>query len=119
MSKMKIKDGTPVGNEHMCRNCSHGQFTTGYRETDVLVICTNASPARLVPFPVRECTDYWDRNRPGYDEMTKLALNFNESRRKPVRGFNHVGFEPSAAAATGVASDGDDEDEESEAARAR
>jgi hypothetical protein len=87
MSKLKIKDGTPVGNAHLCRNCRNGQFTSGYRQSDVLVICTNASPARLVPFPVRECTDYWDRNRPGYVEMMKLALNFSDGRRKPIAGF--------------------------------
>ena len=92
MSKLNVKNGTPVGNVPLCRSCSNGQFTTGYRESDVLVICTNSAPARLVPFPVCECTGYWDRNRPDYDEMTKLALSFNEGRRKPVRGFGQVGF---------------------------
>jgi hypothetical protein len=29
MSKLNVKNGTPVGNEHLCRNCTHGQFTTG------------------------------------------------------------------------------------------
>jgi hypothetical protein len=92
MGKLKVKDGTPVGNEHLCRGCSYGQFTVGYRETDVLVICTNATPARLVPFPVRECTGFWDRNRPDYEQMTKLALNITKTRRKPVRGFGDTGF---------------------------
>jgi hypothetical protein len=87
MGKQNVKDGTPVGNEHLCRRCSNGQFTVGYRETDVLVVCTNSNPARMVPFPVRECTDFWDRNRPGYVEMTKLALDFSACRRKPVAGF--------------------------------
>jgi hypothetical protein len=96
MSKLKIKDGTPVGSEHLCRSCSNGQFTTGYRESDVLVICTNSNPARLVPFPVCECTDYWDRNRPSYGEMARLALNLSEGRRKPVRGFSQTGFASSA-----------------------
>jgi hypothetical protein len=92
MSKLKVKNGMPVGNVHLCRNCSHGQFTIGYRESDVLVICTNPSPARLVPFPVHECTEFWDRNRPGYDEMTKLALNFSGRRRKAITGFRNSGF---------------------------
>ena len=92
MSKLKVKNGTPVGNVHLCRNCSHGQFTVGYRESDVLVICTNSSPARLVPFPVHECTEFWDRHRPDYEAMTKLALNFSGRRRKAITGFRDSGF---------------------------
>jgi hypothetical protein len=114
MGKVNVKNGTPVGNAHLCRSCLHGQFTTGYRETDVLVICTNSSPARLVPFPVYECTDYWDRNRPDYEEMQKLALDFSDGRRKPVRGFSAAGF----AAVANEDDDGEDEQED-EAALAR
>ena len=110
MGKSNVKNGTPVGNEHLCRRCSSGQFTVGYRETDVLVICTNSSPARPVLFPVRECTEFWDRHRPGYVEMTKLALDFTACRRKPVAGFRADRPKPLPAA-------DDDEDEgENEAA---
>jgi hypothetical protein len=99
MAKQEVENGAPASNAHLCRSCRNGQFTVGYRESDVLVVCTNANPARLVPFPVRGCTDYWDRNRPEYEEMTKLALNFNETRRRPVRGFSPAGF---AAGSEGV-----------------
>jgi hypothetical protein len=87
MGKLNVKNGTPVGNAHLCRSCSNGQFTVGYREPEVLVVCTNSSPAVLVPFPVYECTGYWDRNRPSYDEMSRLALNFSEGHRKAIAGF--------------------------------
>jgi hypothetical protein len=93
MSKLKVMNGTPVGNEHLCRSCSNGQYTVGYRESDVLVICTNSNPARTIPFVVHECTQFWDRNRPDYDEMTKLALSFSEGRRKRTPGFRQSGFE--------------------------
>jgi hypothetical protein len=92
MSKVKVTNGTPVGNSHLCRSCCHGQFTVGYRESDVLVVCTNPNPARVVPFPVYECSEYWDRNRPSWDDMKKLALDFRESRRKPIAGFRNSGF---------------------------
>src|SRR5579863_9872205 len=98
-------NGTPVGNEHLCRNCSHGQFTTGYRESDVLVICGNLTPALVVPFPVHECTDFWDRNRPSWESMEKLALDFSEGHRKPISGFRGNGFSRVSAVAS------DDEDE--------
>ena len=111
MAKLKLKDGTPVGNEHLCRSCIHGQFTVGYRETDVLVVCTNSSPARQIPFPVYECTEYWDRHRPSWDDMSKLALDFSDGHRKPVQGFRGNGSER-----VGEASD-DGCDEGKEAAR--
>ncbi|MGD0914552.1 MAG: hypothetical protein ABR928_21875, partial [Terracidiphilus sp.] len=114
MGKVNVKNGTPVGNAHLCRTCLHGQYTTGYRETDVLVICANSTPAILVPFPVHECTDYWDRNRPSIGQMHKLALDFSDGRRKPVRGFSTAGF-----AAVADDDDNGEEEQEDEAALAR
>jgi hypothetical protein len=110
MSKVKVKNGMPAGNAHLCRSCTSGQFTVGYRESDVLVICTNSSPARLIPFPVYECTEYWDRNRPGYGEMTKLALNFSNANRKPITGFRNG--RPVLAPATVGDDCGDEEEDE-------
>lgn len=92
MSKLNVKNGTPVGNEHKCGNCTHGQFITGYRESHLLVICTNVHPNRIIPFPVYECTEFWDRNRPEWEQMEKLALDFSEGRRKPTAGFSGSGF---------------------------
>ena len=111
MGKLNVKNGTPAGGEHLCRGCIHGQFTTGYRESDVLVICTNSSPARQVPFPVYECTEYWDRNRPDWEQMQKLALSFSDGHRKPVPGFRGHGFARMRVIAK------DDAEDEAEAAR--
>ena len=86
MVNVKVKNGTPLAGPHLCRNCNWGQYTLGYRESDLLVICTNSNPARLVPFAVRECTDYEDRNRPGWEQMEKLAINVTPDPLKPV-GF--------------------------------
>jgi hypothetical protein len=109
MSKLKVKNGTPEGNVHLCRNCSNGQFTVGYRESEALVICTNSSPALRVPFPVYECTGFWDRNRPDYEAMTKLALNFSVGRRKAITGFRDSGFARIPAVAKGEPEDAEDE----------
>ena len=93
MGKLNVKNGTPMGSVHLCKGCTHGQFTTGYRESDVLVICTNSNPSRLIPFVVHECTDYWDKHRPDWEQMDKLALSFSEgARRKPTPGFSGSGF---------------------------
>ena len=92
MGKLNIKNGTPIGNEHLCRNCLHGQYTTGYRETEVLVVCGNLTPAMVIPFPVRECTDFWDRHRPSWDDMKRFALDLSKVHRKATPGFRQKGF---------------------------
>jgi hypothetical protein len=93
MGNLNVKNGTPIGNEHLCKGCSNGQFITGYRESEVLVICTNSTPSRVVPFVVHECTDFWDRRKPDWEQMEKLALSFSEgARRKPTPGFRGSGF---------------------------
>ena len=116
MSKLNVKNGTPVGNEHLCRTCSHGQYMTGYRESEVLVVCGNLNPAMVVPFPVYECTDYWDRNRPSWDEMKKFALNLTEECRKPTPGFRQKGF---SIVPVPAPNRDEDDDEGGEAARLR
>jgi len=93
MITFNVKNGTPVGNAHLCRNCRNGQFTTGYRESEVMVICANSDQARLVPFVVHECTGFHDRNRPDWEQMDKLAINLDaEFMRKPTPGFRASGF---------------------------
>jgi hypothetical protein len=64
---------------------------TGYRESDLLVICTNTSPNIAVPFTVCDCSEFSDKYRPGYEQMEKLALDFQPARistRTP--GFSTV-----------------------------
>ena len=113
MGKLNVKNGTPIAGPPLCRNCNWGQYTTGYRESDLLVICTNASPARVVPFIVRECTKYEDRNRPDWDQMSNLAINLApEVNRRPTPGFCGAGF-----ASVPVVVDDEDEDELEEVAR--
>ena len=80
MSKVNVKNGTSAGREHLCKRCTWGQFMTGYRESDVLVICTNASPNFKVPFPVYDCSEFSDRNRPNWEQMDKLAIELNPVR---------------------------------------
>src|SRR3974390_2372580 len=95
MVNVKVRNGTPVTGPHLCRNCNWGQYVTGYRESDLFVICTYAEPNRVIPFAVRECSDYSDRNRPDWDQMKRLAIDLTaEVKRKPVAGFRTAGFAP-------------------------
>lgn len=88
MGNTYVKNGTPIGNEHLCRTCCWGQFMTGYRESDVLVICTNARPNIRVPFVINECSEYQDKNRPDWEQMEKLAIEVRPATTlRRTRGF--------------------------------
>jgi len=91
MGKVYVKNGTPVGNTHLCKSCSFGQFMTGYRESDLLVICTNTSPNIAVPFTVCDCSEFSDKFRPDWQQMEKLALDVQPTRISTrTAGFSAV-----------------------------
>ena len=111
MGKLYVKNGTPVGNEHLCKGCSHALYVTGYRESDVLVICVLTDPSFRVPFVVHQCSDFLDKQKPDWEQMEKLAIEIQPVRvSKKTRGFNlaevaRPEYEPAVA---------EDEDEEFE-----
>lgn len=89
MGKLNIKNGTPVGSENLCRRCSCAQVTTGYRESDLLVVCTNTNPNIVVPFVVRDCTEFTDKRKPDWEQMQKLAINIQPVRvSTKTKGFS-------------------------------
>jgi hypothetical protein len=87
MGKLNVKNGTPVGGTHLCKSCSWGQFVIGYRESDLMVICTNTNPNIIVPFTVYECSGYNDKHKPTYEQMKKLAVDFQPLRISKTKGF--------------------------------
>ena len=91
MRKVDVKNGTPVGSEHLCKRCTWGQCVRGYRDSDLLVLCTNASPNFTVPFPVCECSAFSDKHRPTFEQMSRLAIGLNQVRLSArTRGFQTV-----------------------------
>jgi hypothetical protein len=89
MSKLNVKSGTPVGNEHLCKSCSHALYVTGYRESDVLVFCVLTDPSFRVPFVVHQCSDFQDKQKPDWEQMEKLAIQIQPVRiSKKTKGFN-------------------------------
>lgn len=91
MGKLNVRNGTPVGNAHLCRGCSWGQFIVGYRESDVLAICTNTNPNVVLPFTVYECSSYADKHKPDWEQMKKLAIDIQPLRvSKKTRSFSVV-----------------------------
>ena len=87
MSKINMKGGTPSGWASLCDSCAWSHIVKGFRESELVVICTDVSPNIPVPFKVQDCSDYLDRNRPSYDAMTKLAIKVEPSRSLTPLGF--------------------------------
>jgi hypothetical protein len=95
MGKLTIKNGTPVGNAHLCRSCTFAQIVTGYRESDLLAICTNTSPNLVLPFTVYECSSYADKYKPSWKQMKNLAIHIKPVRvSAKTRGFSAVTNRP-------------------------
>ncbi len=91
MGKLNVKNGTPVGNVHLCKSCNWGQVMAGYRESDLLVMCMNTNPNIVVPFTVFDCSEFSDKRKPTWDEMEKLAIAVDPVRvSAKTRGFGTV-----------------------------
>jgi len=86
MNNTYIKNGTPVGSEALCKTCSRALIISGYRESEQVTVCCYTEPNIVLPFVVCECTGYYDKNRPSWDQMEKLAIVVTPGPLKPV-GF--------------------------------
>lgn len=108
MSKLNIKNGTPVGSVNLCESCTFGQCIAGYRESDRLVICNKVTPDLAIPFVVLECTSFMDKFRPDWDQMQRLAIDI-----QPVRiSSRTAGFSAITDARSTQTTDGDEEVED-------
>lgn len=96
MGKLNMKGATPVGSAALCNTCSNAHIITGFRESEKVMICTAVDPNLLLPFPVHECTRYYDKNRPNWQQMQTLAIRVED---RPVKkaGFKAgLGFSETA-----------------------
>jgi hypothetical protein len=87
MGKVNFKGAAPVASASLCRTCSYSHILSGYRESEMMVVCTATYPDFAVPFVVRECTGYNDKARPDWDQMEKLAIEV-----APISFAKKVGF---------------------------
>lgn len=90
MGRVNVKGGTPVGSASLCRTCSWAHIINGYRESEMIVVCTDVSPNLAMPFTVRECTAYHDKNRPDWDQMEKLAIDVLPLHSGKPSGFEAI-----------------------------
>lgn len=88
MGNLYVRNGTPIGTASKCTTCTHAHVVEGYRESEIIVMCTYASYDRalMIPFRVKSCTNHEDRAKPTWSQMQKLAIPLSDAVRKPA-GF--------------------------------
>jgi hypothetical protein len=112
MGKPYVKGGTPIGSDSLCRTCSYAHIMTGYRESEMVTMCNEVHPNIVVPFKIYECTGYYDKNRPSWEDMKKFALHISPGNPKPVGFKVGAGFQTSVTVR--VAEDGDEDEDDTE-----
>jgi hypothetical protein len=101
---VKVKNGTLIEGESLCRTCRNAHIQKGFRESEEAIFCSWTTPLRAVPFKVADCTDYANKLVPYRWELEKMALLINlDPKRKPFGFREGTGF---------AAIDDDDEGEE-------
>jgi len=94
---LKIKNGTLVEGESLCRTCRNAHIQKGFRESEEAIFCAWGQ-LRAVPFKVADCTDYSNRLVPYRWELEKMALLINvDPKRKPAGFRTAPGFAKDAA----------------------
>jgi hypothetical protein len=89
---LKIKNGTLIEGESLCRTCRNASIQKGFRESEEAIFC-NWGMFRAVPFKVADCTDYSNRLVPYRWELEKMALLINvDPKRKPAGFRGEPGF---------------------------
>jgi hypothetical protein len=104
MGSIYVKNGTPIGATSLCNTCTNAHIVEGYREFEAIVLCTYASYDRalFIPFKVKSCSNHYDKARPTWEQMEKLALPVDSKNTHKSVGF-----------LTKVKVEGDSKDDES------
>jgi hypothetical protein len=87
-----------------------GADMRGFRESELLTICDNVHPNLVVPFAMYECTGYYDKNRPSWEDMKKLAIDVVPGTLKPVGFKTGPGFVHTTKMRVGGETEEDDDE---------
>jgi hypothetical protein len=85
-----VKNGTPLYGPSLCDSCSRAHIARGYRATEIVVICDALYRDHPVPFPIRDCTHYLDKNRRDLEEMEEIAWIIETGGTKRKAGFGSM-----------------------------
>jgi len=76
----------PADGRSLCRSCYWSHVQKGYRESEEAVFCCFGR-MRSVPFKVRDCTDFFNKNLPTRKDMEEIALIIPVEPRRKTIGF--------------------------------
>ena len=82
-----VKNGTPLYQPPLCETCTNAHIERGYRESELQVFCTVRFRLHRVPFQVRECSGYVDKNRQNLYDMREMAWILAPRGPKRKAGF--------------------------------
>jgi hypothetical protein len=75
MDKIEVKNEIQFAYESLCHSCSKAQIVEGYRESERIIFCMNNDSKSTIPFRVRECTAYNNRDLSGWEQLERLAID--------------------------------------------
>ena len=81
-----VKEGAAIGSQSRCVSCEHSHILRGYRASEEVTFCYYAS-LMVVPFKVRECSNYSDKTRPSWEQMEELAIEIRATPTLKSAGF--------------------------------
>ena len=84
---LRIKNGTLIEGESLCRTCRNAHIQKGFRESEEAIFCAWIPPLRAVTFKVAECSDYSNRLVPYRWELEKMALLIHLEPARKQAGF--------------------------------
>jgi len=70
----------------------HAHILHGFRESEQITYCYHAT-LMVVPFNVRECSNYENKTRPTWEQMSQLAIEIRATPTLKPAGFR-IGEEP-------------------------
>ena len=85
MTRIKVRGGTAMGSENLCRTCRSATFIKGHAWSKELVYC--GSMAEHVRFPVYECSRYDDKNMVSLSAMKDVAWVLVPKKSGQPMGF--------------------------------
>ena len=87
MLTLKVQNATPPGRDSLCYSCTWAQVVRGFRDCELLVFCERQFPSHKIPFPVRECTNYFDQKTPSKQDMEEIAWEIGTKKIERHTGF--------------------------------
>ncbi len=86
MGRIFVKNGTPLGTVSLCVSCCYGHNVEGYQESEMIQFCTY-DRGMMIPFRVKTCSNHYDKGRPSWEDMEKLALPLQPKASYKTFGF--------------------------------